>query len=48
LKSYLEIGAHKTRKKIYVIDLGEKDMIIGYDFLNKHNPSIDWSSGAWP
>ncbi|EMD64121.1 hypothetical protein COCSADRAFT_356971 [Bipolaris sorokiniana ND90Pr] len=24
------------------MDLGETEMIIGYDWLLKHNPAIDW------
>ncbi|EFQ92022.1 hypothetical protein PTT_10978 [Pyrenophora teres f. teres 0-1] len=27
---------------INIMDLGEEDMLIGYDWLIKHNPAIDW------
>jgi hypothetical protein len=27
---------------IDIMDLGELDMLIGYDWLDAHNPAIDW------
>ena len=47
LKAYLEIGSHKSQEVALIADLGEKDMIIGYDFLTKHNPDINWKDGEW-
>jgi hypothetical protein len=31
------------RTNIGILDLGIVDMIVGYDWLKKHNPKIDWS-----
>ena len=47
VNGYLEIGSHKSRNRILITDLGNKDMIIGYSFLKRHNPEIDWASGEW-
>jgi hypothetical protein len=47
VKAYLEIGEHKTKERMFVTDLGRKDMIIGYDQLHRHNPEIDWQTGEW-
>ncbi|KAI9063902.1 hypothetical protein FKP32DRAFT_1538763, partial [Trametes sanguinea] len=27
--------------------LGKKDMILGYTYLRRHNPEIDWERGEW-
>lgn len=29
---------------ISIVELGEEDMLIGYDWLTKYNPAIDWQS----
>lgn len=47
VKAYLEIGEHKTKERMFMTDLGRKDMIIGYDQLHRHNPEIDWQTGEW-
>lgn len=47
VKASLQIGSHKTTSILYVADIGKKDVIIGYPFLRKHNPSIDWQQGKW-
>ena len=45
--AYLEIGTHKTTHYLFVTQLGDKDMMIGYSYLYKHNPEIDWKTGEW-
>jgi hypothetical protein len=35
------IGQGQT-EVLNIMDLGEEDMLIGYDWLIKHNPAIDW------
>ena len=47
VRAYMEIGDHKTTNYLYVTDLGDKDMMIGYTFLHDHNPDIDWEKGEW-
>jgi len=32
---------------LFVTNLGNKEMIIGYLYLYKHNPNIDWRKGQW-
>jgi len=31
----------------FVTNLGNKEMMIGYLYLYKHNPNIDWQKGQW-
>jgi hypothetical protein len=38
-----ELGRGRT-EVLNIIDLGEEDMLIGYDWLIKHNPAIDWQA----
>ena len=47
VRSYVEIGSHKSTHQLLVADLGDKDMILGYTYLRKHNPEIDWEKGEW-
>ena len=30
---------------INIIDISDCDMMIGYDWLVRHNPAIDWQAG---
>jgi len=32
---------------LFVTNLGNKEMMIGYSYLYKHNPNIDWQKGQW-
>ena len=47
VRALVQIGEHKSTIILYVTDLGDKDLIIGYDFLYQHNPEIDWRKGEW-
>ncbi|KAJ3559362.1 hypothetical protein NM688_g396 [Phlebia brevispora] len=38
----LIIGDHKERIMLLVTDLGKSDMFLGYEWIEHHNPSIDW------
>jgi len=40
--AYIEIGSYKTTQYLFVTNLGNKEIIIGYLYLYKHNPNIDW------
>ena len=42
-----QIGPHKSMSRMFVVDIGNKDMIIGYKFLKRWNPHIDWRNGTW-
>jgi predicted aspartyl protease len=41
----LQINKHITRERFLIADIGKDDVIIGIDWLKKHNPEIDWSQG---
>ena len=43
----VEIGDHRSSHFLFVTQLGSKSMIIGYSYLTKHNPQIDWAAGEW-
>src|SRR5258708_6104552 len=47
VRAYIEVGSHKSTHYLYVTNLGDKDMMIGYTYLHKHNPTIDWEKGEW-
>ena len=47
VRALLQIGDHKTTQRFLVTDLGDKDVMIGYTYLHRHNPEIDWSNGDW-
>ena len=41
----MDIGGHRSTQYLYVTNLGTKDMIIGYTFLYKHNPILNFQTG---
>jgi len=45
VQAYVEIRSHKTTQHLFVINLGNKEMMIGYSYLYKHNPNINWQKG---
>ena len=47
VRAYVEIGSHKTTQHLFVTNLGNKEMMIGYLYLYKHNPNIDWQKDQW-
>ena len=47
VQAYVEIGSHKTTQHLFVTNLGNKEIMIGYSYLYKHNPNIDWRKGQW-
>jgi len=47
IQAYVEIGSHKMTQYLFVTNLGNKEMMIGYSYLYKHNPNIDWQKGQW-
>ena len=42
----VEINGYKEQLNTAVTDLSGTDMFLGYDWLMKHNPEINWSKGT--
>jgi len=42
VRAYVEIESHKTIQYLFVTNLENKEMMIGYSYLYKHNPNINW------
>jgi len=42
----VEINRHKEILKVAVTDLDGTDMFLGYDWLVKHNPEVNWKNGT--
>ncbi|KAF9802632.1 hypothetical protein IEO21_09857 [Rhodonia placenta] len=42
----MQIGEHIEKTVFMVMDIGPKDVIIGLDWLQEHNPEIDWENGS--
>lgn len=36
---------HKEKMTFSIMNIGDKNIIIGHNWLKKHNPEIDWVSG---
>jgi len=47
VRAYIEIRSHKMTQHLFVTNLGNKEIMIGYSYLYKHNPNIDWRKGQW-
>ena len=39
----MEINRHKEQINVAVMDLNDTDMFLGYNWLVKHNPEVDWN-----
>ena len=50
IKSYVDpefwIEHKKFKEQFYVTGLGKQKIILGFPWLNKHNPIIDWKKGG--
>jgi len=42
----LEINRHTEQINIAVTDLNSTDMFLGYNWLVKHNPEVNWNTGT--
>jgi len=42
VRAYVEIGSHKMTQHLFVTNLGNKEMMIDYSYLYKHNPNMNW------
>jgi len=45
VQAYVKIELHRMTQYLFVTNLGNKEMMIGYSYLYKHNPNIDWQKG---
>ena len=44
---HVRTGEKKTTQTFYVLSLGDKNnVILGFPWLNKHNPTINWAEGT--
>ncbi len=41
----LTVGDHTERIDLAVTELGDRQIFLGHDWLNQHNPIINWKSG---
>jgi len=42
----MKTNGHQEVVTFYISDLGHDDLILGYTWLRKHNPTIDWQTQA--
>ncbi|SJL16754.1 uncharacterized protein ARMOST_20283 [Armillaria ostoyae] len=42
----LKIGGHSEKIDLAVTDLSSKEIFLGHDWLVRHNPSINWTTGS--
>jgi len=42
----IEINGHKETLEAAVTDLNKTDMFLGYDWLVKHNPEVNWKNST--
>lgn len=47
VRGEVHIGSHKSMSRMFIADLGDKEMIIGFSFLKRWNPQINWHTGTW-
>ena len=42
----IEINGHKEKLEAAVMDLAGTDIFLGYDWLVKHNPEVNWKTST--
>ena len=42
----ITIGGRHIKEELYVTHLGKNEIILGFDWLQKHNPCINWKAGT--
>ena len=47
VQAYVEIESYRMTQYLFVTNLGNKKIMIGYLYLYKHNLNIDWQKGQW-
>lgn len=43
----LDINGRKTETRLFVTGLGKQRIILGFPWLNEHNPDINWKTGQF-
>jgi len=46
IRMNMTIGDHQELIQLSVTNLGNHDLFLGYDWLQKHNPFIDWKDSS--
>ena len=50
IKAYVDLdfklNDRRFKERFYVTGLGRQKMILGFPWLNKHNPDVDWKKGT--
>lgn len=46
VKAYIEHDYHKSTEFLYVMDIENIDVILGYDWILSHNPEFNWPEGT--
>jgi hypothetical protein len=41
----IEVAGLKERRQLNIVDIGDLDIIVGLDWLQKHNPDVNWATG---
>ena len=44
-KLWIRVGKHEAKERIPVTNTGIETLIMGYEWLERHNPEINWRSG---
>jgi Zinc knuckle len=44
-KKIFSLGEQKFKERFYVTGLGKQKIILGFPWLHKYNPIIDWKKG---
>ena len=42
----IKINGYKETLEVVIMDLNSMDMFLGYDWLVKHNPEVNWKNGT--
>lgn len=42
----MRIAEKNVKEELYITHLGKNDIILGFDWLQKHNPCINWKIGT--
>jgi hypothetical protein len=45
VKMTVDLDGHRSVQEFFVTDLAKDEIFLGYDWLNRHNPKIDWTEG---
>ena len=46
VKLPIKIGERNIKEELYITHLGKNEIILGFDWLQKHNPRINWKTST--